>query len=177
MEFGYEVKIPKERVAVLVGVKGNVKNKVAKALGIKITVDSREGDVLLKGDDSLSLLTAQNIVKAIGRVFNPDVAMNLLDESNYLEVVDIEQYVGGSKSNLIRVRARVIGTGGKARRTIEELTSTKVVIYGKTISIIGNFEGVALARKAFESLLSGSRHTTVYAWLEKHRKEIKHKMY
>ena len=89
MEFGYEVKIPKERVAVLVGVKGNVKNKVAKALGIKITVDSREGDVLLKGDDSLSLLTAQNIVKAIGRGFNPDVAMNLLDESNYLEVVDI----------------------------------------------------------------------------------------
>ena len=165
MEFSYEVKIPKERVAVLVGVKGIVKKKIAKALNINIDVDSKEGDVILNGDDSLNLLTAQNIVKAIGRGFNPDIAFELLNDENYLEIVDIEQYSGNSKSNLIRVRARVIGTGGKARKTIEELTDTSTVVYGKTISIIGDFEGVALARKAFESLLIGNRHSTVYAWL------------
>lgn len=177
MEFSYEVKIPKERVAVLVGVKGETKTKIEKALGIHVTIDSKEADVLLEGDDSLHLLTGQNIVKAIGRGFNPEIAMELLSDENYLEVVDIEEYSGTSKSSLIRVRARAIGTGGKARKTVEELTDTKVVVFGKTISIIGDFEGVALARKAFESLLMGNRHSTVYAWLEKHRKEVKRKMY
>ncbi len=177
MDFSYEVKIPKERVAVLVGVKGETKKKIAHALGIKIEVDSKEADVLLEGDDSLKLLTGQNIVKAIGRGFNPEIAMELLNDDNYLEIIDIEQYSGSSKSNLIRVRARAIGTGGKARKTLEELTDTKVVVFGKTIGIIGDFEGVALARKAFESLLMGNRHTTVYAWLEKQRKRSKSMMY
>ncbi len=177
MEFNYEVKIPKERVAVLLGVKGAVKKKIEKALGIKITVDSNEADVNLEGDDGLNLLIGQNIVKAIGRGFNPEIALELLDEHNYFEMIELTYYVGNSKNNLIRVRSRIIGTEGKARKTIEELTDTKIVVYGKTISIIGEHEGVSLARKAFESLLAGNRHSTVYAWLEKQKKEMIKRMY
>lgn len=177
MEFSYEVKIPKERVAVLLGTKGSMKKKIEKSLDIRLNVDSEEGDVVLQGEDSLSLMTGQNIVKAIGRGFNPEIAIELLDEENCLELINIDDYSGDSKDKIIRLRARVIGTGGKARTTIEELTGTKIVVYGKTIGMIGNYEGVALARKAFESLLGGSRHTTVYIWLEKHRKDIRYKMY
>ena len=78
---------------------------------------------------------------------------------------------------MIRIRARAIGTGGKARRTVEHLTDTYVTIYGKTIGIIGDFEGVKLARRAFESLLSGSRHSTIYSWLEKQKKDKKVRLY
>ncbi len=177
MEFSYEVKIPKERVAVLIGVKGEVKKKIEKALNIKLFIDSKEGDVILEGDDSLVLLTGQNIVKAIGRGFSPDAAAELLDENNYLEILNIEDYTKGSKASLIRIKARAIGTDGRARKTIGELTGTNIVVYGKTISVIGDYESVALARKAFESLLSGSRHSTVYAWLEKHRRDKKNLLY
>lgn len=177
MEFSYEVKIPKDRVAVLIGVKGKVKKKIEKTLNIEMTIDSKEGDVVLQGDDSLLLVTAQNIVKAIGRGFNPDIALELLGEESYLEIIDISDYSGESKTKLTRLKSRIIGTGGKARKTIEKLTDTNIIIYGKTIGIIGNYESVSLARKAFESLLGGSRHSGVYSWLEKHRKEIKHKLY
>ncbi|MBI2148131.1 RNA-processing protein [Candidatus Woesearchaeota archaeon] len=177
MEFSYEIKIPKDRVAVLVGIKGSVKRKIEKALEVNIEIDSKEGDVFLEGNDSLKLLNAQNIVRAIGRGFNPEFAFDLLDEDNYLEILDISDFTGDSKSNLARVKARVIGTGGKARKTIEVLTITKIVVYGKTIGMIGSFEGVALARKAFESLLSGNRHSTVYAWLQKQRKQMRVSMY
>ena len=78
---------------------------------------------------------------------------------------------------MVRLRSRIIGTGGKARKNVEELTNTNVVIYGKTIGIIGDYEAVRLARRAFESLLSGSRHSTVYSWLEKQRKKNKARWY
>lgn len=177
MQFSYEIKIPKDRIAVLVGVKGKVKNKIESVLHIKIMVDSKEGDVVFYGEDSLALMTAQNIVKAIGRGFNPEVALELLDESNYFELIDISDYGRGSSLSLVRLRSRIIGTGGKARKAIEQLTNTNVVIYGKTIGIIGDHESVGLARKAFESLLTWSRHSTVYSWLQRHRKKIRHRMY
>ena len=177
MEFSYESKIPKERIAVLLGVKGNTKKAIERELEIKITVNSKTGDIVLEGDDSLKLYAAQNIIKAIGRGFNPEIAMELLEENNSFDIIEITDYVGNSDKNLIRARARSIGTEGKARKYIEQLTDTNVMIHGKTISIIGHYENVDIARKAFESLLNGSRHSTVYAWLEKQRKKLKYKMY
>lgn len=173
MEFSYEVKIPKERIAVLVGTRGSVKRKIEKSLNVKLSIDSKEGDVILEGDDSLSLVTAQNIVRAIGRGFNPEFAFELLKESIHLELVDIGDYAKDSKKHLARLKSRVIGTGGKARKTIEELTDTHLVIYGKTIAVIGSYECVDLARKALEGLLAGSKHSTIYFWLEKQRKKMK----
>src|SRR3989344_3539479 len=173
MKFNYAVKVPKDRIAILVGTKGSIKNRIQKELNVKLVIDSEEGDVDIEGEDSLNLLTAQNIVRAIGRGFNPEIAFDLLNENNHFESLDIEEYVGDSKSKLTRIRARVIGEGGTARKTIEDLTCTSVSVYGKTISIIGDYEGVSLARRAFESLLNGSRHSTVYSMLEKQRKKLK----
>jgi len=174
MEFNYEIKIPQERIAVLLGVKGSVKKKIEKLLKLKMNIDSEEGVINLSGDDGLNLLTGQNIVKAIGRGFNPEVAIELANEDNHLEILDITEYTGDSKKKFTRIKARVIGEGGKARKYIEELTETKIVIYGKTVSIIGNYEYVNLARRAFEGLLSGQRHSTIYAWLEKNMKNKKY---
>ncbi len=173
MEFNYQVRIPKERIAVLLGVKGVTKKLVEKRLDIKMKIDSEDGIVDLLGDDSLNLLIAQSVVKAIGRGFNPDIALNLLEENNQLEIIDITDFTGDSKKKLIRIRARVIGEGGKTREYIEKLTETHIVIYGKTVGIIGNYEVVGLVRRAFEGLLSGQRHSTVYTWLEKNVKERK----
>ncbi len=173
MQFSYEVKIPKDRVAVLIGVKGSVKKEIQNTLSLKLTVDSKEGDVFLEGDDSLKLLTAQNIVKAIGRGFNPETALELLNENAYFDMVDISNFTGDSRAKFLRIKARVIGTDGKARKTIENLTHTSTVVYGKTISIIGDYEGVSFAKRAFEALLSGSRHSGVYSFLEKSIKRRK----
>ena len=67
------------------------------------------------------------------------------------------------------------GADGKARVTIERLTETFIVIYGKTISIIGTTERTLLARRAIETLLDGSTHAAVYKWLEKSAKQVRKK--
>ena len=48
-------------------------------------------------------------------------------------------------------------------------------VYGKTIGIIGECENSVIARRAVDSLLTGSTHANVYKWLEKNRRELKRK--
>ena len=173
VEYSYELKVPKNRVAVIIGKEGVVKKEIEEATNTKINIDSKEGDVFVSGEDALGLYTAREIVKAIGRGFNPDVARLLLKQDYIFEVVDLSEYVGKSKDAMLRQKGRVIGKEGKARKLIEELTECNISVFGKTISIIGQPESSADARQAVESLLRGSTHANVYKWLEKRRRELK----
>ena len=172
-EFIYELKIPKDRIAVLIGIKGAVKKEIEETTKSQIDVDSKEGDITISGDDGLGLYNAKEVIKSIGRGFNPDIALLLLKPDYTLEIVELNDYAGKSKDTSERLKGRVIGREGKSRRLIEELTECYVCVYGKTISIIGTSESVASAKKAVESLLSGSNHASVYKFLEKKRRNIK----
>ncbi len=169
--YTYELKIPKERIAVLIGKKGETKKKIEEDTGVSMEVDSKEGDVFLYGDDAICLFNSREVVKAIGRGFNPETAFHLLKPDYMFESLRLNDYAT-SKTGEIRLRGRVIGKEGKARQTLEELTETSITVYGKTISFIGPVENVVIAKKAMESLLAGSKHATVYKWLEQyHRKK------
>lgn len=173
MEYAYELKIPKERVAVLIGKNGEVKQEFEEFTSSKIDVDSKEGDVKITGNDSIKLYSAREVVKAIGRGFNPEIARLLLKQDYSLEIISLQDYVKNKKNHFERVKGRVIGREGKARGMIEQLTDTFISVYGKTVSIIGDSEGVFLAKKAVESILQGSPHNNVYMFLEKARKRRK----
>ena len=173
MEYFYELRIPKDRVAVLIGKKGETKEKLEENTSCQIRVNSKEGEVFLKGKDALQLYSARQMVTAIGRGFNPEVALLLLNTDYVFEVIDITIFSKKSKDTLIRLKGRVIGKEGKSRRIIEELSECHISIYGKTISMIGSSDTVGIARQAIESLLKGSTHANVYKFLEKRRREFK----
>ena len=173
VEYSYELRVPKNRVAVVIGKEGSVKKEIEEATKTKLNIDSKEGDVFVSGEDALGLYTAREIIKAVGRGFNPDIAKLLLKSDYVLEVVDVSEYVGKSKEAMMRLKGRVIGKEGKSRRLIEELAECYISVFGKTISIIGLPESVANARQAVESLLGGSTHANVYKWLERRRREFK----
>ena len=125
------------------------------------------GDVFIEGE-SMDVFNSLNIIKAIGRGFNPDIALKLLSEDYVLEVIPIEDF-SRNKKDLIRIRSRLIGTEGKARKSIESLTNTSIVVYGKTVGIIGKIDNVMLARQAIINLSQGSKHGNVYLYLEKQK--------
>jgi ribosomal RNA assembly protein len=60
-------------------------------------VDSAEGDIFISGEDALGLYTAREVIKAIGRGFNPDIAKLLLKQDYVLEIIHMTEYVGKSK--------------------------------------------------------------------------------
>ncbi len=173
-EFLYELKIPRARIAVLIGKGGSIKKRIEAETKTKISVDSGEGDVSIAGDDGLQLFSAREVITAIGRGFNPEISLLLLKGDYVFERIDLAESAA-TKSQFIRMKGRVIGAGGKARRLIEELSGAYLTIYGKTIGIIGEPQNASLARKAIEQLIKGSMHSTVYRWLEKRRKEMKTK--
>ncbi len=171
------VKIPKERVGVLVGPDGEVKRQIERACMVKLKIDSDAGDVTVIPTEEGSKqgmvgLNARDIVKAIARGFSPERAMRLVSEDMYLEIIDIRDYAGKDRKHIARVRARLIGTDGKTRSTIEEFSGAELEIYGNTVSIIADLLSMDAAKRAVEMLLEGSEHSVVYRFLENKRKYL-----
>jgi len=162
------VKIPKERVGVLIGPEGRVKRKLEKLAGVVLKVDSVSGLVEVEaGGNAENFYEAVNAVKAIGRGFSPENAFGLIGQDSVLEVINVREIIGGGEKALHTKRGRIIGREGQARETIEKETGTKISVFGKTVSIIGLPENVELAKKAVEMLLEGAKHKTVTGFLKK----------
>jgi ribosomal RNA assembly protein len=168
--YDYIIKIPKDRIAVLIGTKGEVKKSLEEDSSCEINVDSKEGEVNISSKDSLKLFSLKEVIRAIARGFNPELAKLLLKQDYGLEIINLNEY-NDHKSHQLRLKGRVIGRKGKSRESIEELTNCYISVYGKTISILGPVVNIPLARKAVESLLMGSMHATVYKWLEKQKSD------
>ncbi len=170
------VKIPTERVGVLIGPKGTTKAKIEKLAGVKLSIDSEEGDVEIDGThspDPAMGLAACNVITAIGRGFSPEKALKLLQDEYFLELFDIRDYVGKKHEHVMRMRSRLIGTHGKTRALVEELTGAHVSVYGNTVGIIGDSIQMDTARRAIEMLLEGSEHAAVYHFLERSSAKLK----
>ncbi|MEM1826367.1 MAG: KH domain-containing protein [Desulfurococcaceae archaeon] len=164
-------KIPLERIGVLIGHNGRVKNEIMDKTRTNITIDSTTGTVIIEpaslSTTALELMKARDIVKAIGYGFSPDRAFRLLDEEQVLLVIDLKQYIGDKPNHLQRIIGRIIGEEGRARRVLEEMTNTYISVYDTYIAIIGDYESANIAKKAIELLIEGRRHSTVYKYVER----------
>lgn len=172
------VRIPKERVGVLVGPDGKVKQRIEEKFVVELEIESASGGVTIvlseKASDPSLLFRAKDTITAIGRGFSPEHAFRLLrNEDDIFDFIDLRLVFGKSDSDIRRVKGRVIGANGKTRKLIEELTNASVVIYGHTIGFIGTFERVDIARNAVQMLIDGSQHHTVYKYLQRKRSEFK----
>jgi ribosomal RNA assembly protein len=172
------VRIPKERVGVLVGPDGKTKQYIEDRLNVTLQINSEAGDVTIlipeNAEDPSVLFRARDVVTAIGRGFAPQHAFRLIrDEDTVFDVIDLRAIFGRSESDIKRVKGRIIGMEGKTRKLIEELSGADVVVYGHTIGIIGTFEQANIGRTAVQMLIDGCQHHSVYKYLAKKRHEMK----
>ena len=170
------VKVPLSRLGAIIGPKGDTKKRIEELSGCEINIDSEEGiiEIIRKNEnDPLKSLLLISTVKAVGRGFTPEKAMQILEMEYYLEVVDIRDYIGRSKKRLATVRGRVIGKAGKTRKIIEDMTGADLAIQGHTVSIISDLEGLEAAKVAISMVLAGSEHGAVYKYLESFRRRTR----
>lgn len=168
--FEDEILIPKLRVAVLIGKGGATRKAIAKKGHVKVFV-SKDGVVKLIAWDAFELLIAKNVVEAIGRGFNPEVAQKLFKEDNCYELLSLQNFGGKNKKTVQRLKGLVIGKQGTTKHIIQKYTNTDISVHGKTIGIIGPVEGVQFARHAIEMILTGAKHATAYRFLERQIKQ------
>ena len=175
------LKIPRERVGVVIGKNGITKDEIENLTKTEIIIDSEAGTVSIspteETEDPLSVWKARYIVKAIGRGFNPEIAVKLMGDETILEIINLPNYVGKSKKAILRQKARIIGKYGRTKDIIIDMTGVDISIYGKTVAIIGDMEQIHIAKEAVEMILNGIRHKTVYAFLEKKTRDMKIKQF
>jgi len=162
------LRIPKKRVGALVGAGGKTKKMLSEKFGCAIEV-SRDGEVLLSGEDPLSVFKLKSAIKAIGRGFSAGHVLKLLKDEYVLDIISIKKEVGESEKAIVRAKSRVIGAHGSSKQRIEDLTGTKIAVYGKTVSILGKYDDVYDAREAILMLMSGATHKSTYTSIIRRR--------
>lgn len=171
------LKVPLERLGVLIGSGGKVIKELMDSTRTIITVDNANGTVIIEPASPvispLNLLKAQDFIKAISVGFSPERAKRVLDEDQVLMIIDLKQYIGSSPNHLTRVKGRIIGEEGKARKNIEQMTGTYISVYEDYVGIIGDFESANVAKEAIEMLIQGRQHSTVYRYIDRVMREIR----
>ena len=144
-------------------------NKVKRAVPtienkVKIKIGFGKGQVNIKGNE-LNEYLVEKVIQAVDFGFNVDDALLLLNDDFVLEFIEVKEHT--RRKNLKDVRARIIGTGGKARKTIENLTGSEIVIQGNTVGVIVDSVHLDAVVQGIESLIQGAKHGNVFAYLEK----------
>ncbi|MFW9975351.1 MAG: KH domain-containing protein [Candidatus Thorarchaeota archaeon] len=169
------IKVPQDRVGVIVGRNGKVRRRVEELANVKIEVTS-EGTVTITApantEDPVLAWKARDIIRAMARGFSPKNAFTLIDDDMQLVIISLRDVVGSSPRQMKRVAGRIIGENGRTRRVIEQTTETRLSVYGKTVSLIGISPSLDYARKAIDMLIAGAPHSAVYSFLEKMRREL-----
>lgn len=162
------LKIPMERIPVLIGKNGETKRKLEELTLAKIYVDSQTGDVTIEQNKAnpLTFYKLENVIKAIGRGFSPERSIYLLEDNYALYLLDLSDYAKTEKSRGTK-RSRVIGTKGAVRKYIEDVTDCFISVQGKTIGIIGKEPKLSIAIEAIQRLLEGAEIMSVKMFLKK----------
>jgi ribosomal RNA assembly protein len=172
------LRVPHDRIGVILGRDGTLKRRIEEETGVRINVDSSDGNIEVDGSearDPVMELKVSSYVSAIARGFSPEKAERLIGEDIFFDAINISDYVGGRKNRLQRMRGRVIGKEGRARKMIENLTETMISVQGDTVAIIGDPMELELARSGIDMLLRGSEHSAVFHYLESKRRDLKMK--
>src|ERR671938_1644964 len=179
MRFEQVVKIPRDRIGVIIGKSGKVKGEIQEKCNVTIEIDSETGDAIIFSESKepsieMEPFKAVEVITAISKGFSPRRAYRLLEgEEDTFQIIDLIDYAGKSSNSMERIKGRIIGEEGKSRKTIEDLSGAYISVYGHTVGLIGKFEEIKLATDAVTLLSKGRSHKIVYNMLQEARRKAK----
>ncbi|MBV9176446.1 MAG: RNA-binding protein [Nitrososphaeraceae archaeon] len=178
MSFQQIVKVPKDRIGVIIGKNGKIKGEIQEKCNVMIEIDSETGDAVISSGSKEPLTNmepfkAVEIVSAISKGFSPRRAYRVLEDEETFQLIDLRDYAGKSPNSMERIKGRIIGEEGKSRKTIEDLSGAYISVYGHTVGLIGKFEEIKLATDAVTLLSKGRSHKIVYNMLQEARRKAK----
>jgi KH domain-containing protein len=142
------------------------KEEIERAFKIRIT--NRTNPLIIEGNPE-NEITAIGFFEAVDLGFSIPKALELKLDNFEFKKIKIKSIA--TRKNLSQVRARVIGKHRKVMDNIEYLTGCDLALHDNEVGIIGPSEAVSVAEEALRTLIAGSKHATIYAFLEKIKKE------
>ncbi|MFH1200255.1 MAG: KH domain-containing protein [Candidatus Micrarchaeota archaeon] len=143
------------------------------ALG-KVKASIADGGVEVDGEGGSEWIVRQ-VLSALDAGFPLGKAFKLFNDNYFFESIDLELATRNKKA-VGRYKGRIIGEGGRAKKTIEEQSGAFLSVSGDKVFILGQFDDLALAKEAVMQLLEGKMHSTVFGFLERKNKIRKYSM-
>ncbi len=134
-----------------------------KKLNIKLMIKGKK--VVVHSENPIDEYEASQVLDAINFGFSARKALLIKEQEMQFRIINIKNFT--KKKNLKQVRARVIGTKGKTKKTIEHITNCHLVIKNNEIGLIGSPESIEELITALANLIRGSKQSNTYRYLEK----------
>ena len=165
------IKIPEERIGVFLGSRGETIKMLEAKLELKLEI-KHDGSVIMDGEAD-KIYFGKNVVKAIGRGFNPELALYLVEKDDFMfELIDLDEFCS-TENAIHRVKGRIIGSEGRVKTDIEHMADCHISVYGNTVGIIAPADSMQYAKEAINMLINGSMHSSVMNFLSKKKEELK----
>ncbi|MBI2004188.1 hypothetical protein HYS72_01860 [Candidatus Pacearchaeota archaeon] len=142
------------------------KNILEKELNVKIS--NKDDGIYIDGLSENEYL-AEKVIDAINFGFSTKRALLIKKKNLMFEILNIKNYMRGK--NIVRIKSRIVGEGGRALMALSQLSDCYIEIKGNQVGIIGDPENIENAQNAIIMLIKGSKHANVYAFLERSHPE------
>ena len=143
-----------------------LKNKKRLENKLNIKISNRGKEVQIHGEPEEEYI-AEKVIDALNFGFPFSVAISIKEENLEFEILNIKNHT--TRKDLERVRARIIGKGGKTLKTLNQLTKCNFEIKDNQVGIIGLPEYIENAQESVISIIKGSKQSNVYSNLEKNQ--------
>ncbi len=144
------------------------KKLLERKLHVKITIYKKK--VTIDGEP-MNEYEASLVLDAINFGFDARTALLLWEEDFMFRRLNIKDFT--RRKNLSIVKARLIGTQGRTKKTLENLSDCRIIIKGNEIGIICAIEEMDDSITAMSNLIRGSKQSNVYKFLEKRNTQRK----
>ncbi|HLC31492.1 MAG TPA: hypothetical protein VJK51_02400 [Candidatus Nanoarchaeia archaeon] len=135
---------------------------------IKITLEGNKATI---EGTPVEELETQQMLDAISFGFSAKKALILKEPDMQFKKLHIKTY--NPRRTLESIKSRVIGTFGRTKNTIEEISNTDIVIGEAEVGIIGHAENINEAETALINVIRGSKQANAYSFLERMNREKK----
>jgi ribosomal RNA assembly protein len=142
-----------------------LKNKKRLEEKLKIKITNRGKEVTISGKPETEYV-AKKVIDALNFGFHFSAAMEI-QEGFVFEIINIKDHT--KRKDLERIRARIIGTGGRTLKTLHDLIKGNIEIKDNRVGIICPPENMKVAQEAIISIVKGAKQGNVYGFLERNQ--------